>query len=551
MNFDLKTSLYIIVVSLIISISSCLRDDFDKLSQSTWNPDISIPIVNTNLTVNDILIQDKSPTEIIPDITGLVRIIYNSSNFSDRAENIIELPNAQNQQSISLNQQTLQNFESNQSIGAQVNNSTSFQFQYSLNSELSSTTILDTVFFKEGDIELSLNSFITHNASYTISIPNLFVENQPFTQTIFTNSTGNLPSPGSLSKNLSGAYLVLNSNENVLVIVETNIERTNSASLPNSNAFSISTQFNESKFGRLTGFMGNFQMPLITNDTLQLRIFRNAISAVNLEFETASTSISIINSTGIPMNYNLNNIVGFRNTALSPSLDLSAYNFPASINEQQNQVSGANVVSYLYNESNSNLLSIINQFPKFFTKNDNYSLNSNSPQSSFLLDTSAIRVNQRLELPLNGVTLDLEVRDTFDFKFEDISREIESILLRLNTTNGFPLSGLLQLYFVNKNTSNPSQSLTIIDSLYTAGNQIILDAPSVNSAGEATNEVNQITDAVISREKWTKLRNNQSNQIIVRGRLTTSNFGFDEIRVLENNSLNIRIGARFQLSTTF
>ena len=547
----MKSSLYTVAIVLIISVSSCLRDDFDKLSQSTWNPDISIPIVNSNLTVDDILIQDKSPTEIIPDITGLVRIIYNSNNFSDRAENIIVLPNAQNQQSINLNQQTLQNFQNNQSIGAQVNNSSSFQFQYPLNNQLGSTTQLDTVFFKEGNIELNLSSFITHNASFTVVIPNLFVENQPFTQTIFTNSTGNLPSPASLIKDLSGAFLVLNSNENVLVAVETNIERTNSSSLPNSNAFSISTQFNETKFSRLSGFMGNFQMPLITNDTLQVRLFKNAISATNLVLESASTSINVINSTGMPVNYNLNNVIGFRNTPLSPSLDLSAYNFPASINEQENPGSGANVVSYLYNESNSNLLSIINQFPKFFTKNDNYSLNGNSFQSSFLLDTSAVRINQRLELPLNGVTLDLEVRDTFDFKFEDISREIESILLRLNTTNGFPLSGFLQVYFVNEDTNNPFQPITIIDSLYTAGNQIILDAPSVNASGEATNEVNQITDAIINKQKWIKLRDNQSNQIIVRGRLTTSNLGLDEVRVLETNSLNIRIGARFQLSTTF
>ncbi|MEX1189961.1 MAG: hypothetical protein WED33_11940 [Bacteroidia bacterium] len=536
-------------LTVLFFFQSCLRDDFSKLSDSEWSPDLAFPLVNSTLTVNDILIQDQSPTTIDADLSGLVRIIYDSDNYSDRAANLISIPQTNQNQDISLSSQTLMNFENNQNLGYTITDSTSYTVNFPLNSQFGGASILDTVFFKTGQLDYLINSFIPHNTSIRIDIPQLFILNEPFTQTFTYASTGNNSEALTVSRNLSNAFLVLNGIDNILVKVKITTERTGPAAIPSSNQLSTNLSLNNTEFRKISGFFGNFQMPLITNDTLQIRIFGNTINAQNLLFENAETTVSVQNSTGIPINYNLDWIKGFRMNSNIPDIDISAYSFPQNISGQN--TSSATQVDYQFNASNSNVSDVINLLPRYMLRQENYSFNSTASDYSFLSDTSRLRFYQKLILPLNGLTLDLLIRDTIEFNFDAVNSDIEEILLRLNIDNGFPLSGLLQIYFARQNENVPFSNPVIVDSLYPAGNLVVMESPEINSNGEAANSVRQITDAVMPGSKWQFLKNNNCNRIIVNTRLTTSDLATLDIRVLKDNILTIRIGARIKLRTSF
>jgi hypothetical protein len=172
-------------------------------------------------------------------------------------------------------------------------------------------------------------------------------------------------------------------------------------------------------------------------------------------------------------------------------------------------------------------------------------------QSYRLRDTSRFSVRQETVLPLNGVTLDLQLRDTFEFDFQGINRDIEEVLLRLSISNGFPVGGFLEVYFCRQNGVNPQAPLVYVDSLYDSSTAQVMDAPEVNSSGEATEQTNQITDVVMGGMDWEKLRDLNCNRIVILARLTTSGNALEEVRILEDDKLSIRLGARIKLRKTF
>ena len=57
---------------LLLVLHGCLKDDFSKLAQSEWNPDLAFPLVNSTMTAKDILANDDSPTVISATDEGIV-----------------------------------------------------------------------------------------------------------------------------------------------------------------------------------------------------------------------------------------------------------------------------------------------------------------------------------------------------------------------------------------------------------------------------------------------------------------------------------------------
>lgn len=531
---------------LLAGLQACLRDDFNKLAESEWSPDLAFPLVYSELDVNDLLIQDKSPTQIIADAQGLVRIIYNSDNFSDRAENIINLP----QPELALEMQFQTNEVSAFNLsgpGAQIFDSVQTNISYSLDADLGSASRLDTVVFKSGELRLKFKSLVPHPASVRLTIPNLLVSSQGLLQAIELEAAPAGGTELSFSRNLSGAVLINGVGETVEVKMTTLINKSGEAVM-NSQTHTIEAdiEFNNCAFSRISGYFGNLQMPMISNDTLQLRLFKNAISASSLEFERASTEFRVQNSTGLPFSYNLQELEAYRGGQNIPNLDLSVFSFPAMIDGSNLSMSQQ---VYLFNETNSNFANIINQFPIYTFAQQSFVPIQNPSQSYRLRDSSRFRVHQQTILPLNGLTLDFQLRDTFEFDFSEINRDIEEVLLRLNISNGFPLSGLLDVYFCRQSENQTNAPLVYLDSLYTTENTEVMDAPAVNSAGEAIELTNQITDVVVAGTEWQKLKTLNCNRIVIRARLNSS--GTTDVRILDDDLLRIRIGARIKLRKKF
>jgi hypothetical protein len=181
----------------------------------------------------------------------------------------------------------------------------------------------------------------------------------------------------------------------------------------------------------------------------------------------------------------------------------------------------------------------------------NYTFNYTQPTASyFLRDTSRVSVYSEVSLPLDGLTLDLQVRDTLEFQFKSISQDVEEIMLRLNIINGFPTDGNLQVYFC-KQLPGSNQALQIIDSLYVQGTEPVLLPGETGLNGTVVAPSQKITDANIDRQKWLKLYEFEADRILIKARLTTYDLGQLAVKVLENDELKIRISARIKAHKSF
>ena len=49
----------IVILILILGISAC-RKDFEKISTSRWNPEITLPFIQTEIQLRDIIPDDSS-----------------------------------------------------------------------------------------------------------------------------------------------------------------------------------------------------------------------------------------------------------------------------------------------------------------------------------------------------------------------------------------------------------------------------------------------------------------------------------------------------------
>lgn len=544
-----KTIFILICISL--GLSACLKDDFSKLTDSEWNPDLAFPVVNSRLTSYDIFLQDGVPPQFDPDLYGLIRLVYDSDNYSRRASELIQLPSPSASAGIGISAQNVSVFNSNNTLGFTLADSSFFSFNYSLDAALGNSSSIDSILLKQGSLNLSLNTIIPQNTRVRIEIPQIIVQNQPFLQEFQFQSSGEIPESISVSRNLQNAYLLPGTSEAIQVKVKYIIERSNQASLPNTNQINVVYGFNNCLFSSLHGNFGNFQLPIITNDSIHLGIFRNAITASELMFENTEAKVFVQNSTGLPVNYTMQSFRGIRQGVTLPAVDISAYAFPFNIPAQPYSSASANQGTFVFHGGNSNFPEVINYLPKHMVVAGTHAFAPGAGNHGYLKDTSRVRVYSKVVLPLDGLTLDLQLRDTLEFKFESITKEIEEVLLRLNIDNGFPISGILQVYFGRQNESNLHGPVLIVDSLYTAGSLPVMNAAAINSEGKAISKSQLITDAIVSGAKWAKLKNAQCNRILVKARMNSNDLGQVIVKVYDEDDLNIRIGARIKVKKTF
>ncbi len=546
---------YVFLACLFV-ISSCLKDDFNKLSDSTWNPDFSFPIVNSDLDVNDILIQDNSPTQIGINSDDIVEIIYSSNNYSKHAEELLNLPNQSYPFPFSLNTANTNIFNANSAIGASVIETVSTQCAYNLDSQLGTTARLDSTWLKAGKLRIDFNSQVPQNSVITVSIPSLIVNNQPFSEIVLLNNNGSGNTSAFLERNLNNVILINDANESFNVNYSIQVIRNNGASIPATGQFTSTIQLQNLEFSRISGYFNNFSMPVLNDDTLFVRIFKNVINATTLNFQNPRGILTFKNSTGLPAQGSVASFNGFRTGASIPLINISSIPNPVNISPMESYIGPPFQTSFELNGSNgSNIVNTLNAFPKYFLTNSSVALNTGSTSNTYnyLLDTSKVGITSEIRLPLDGLTVNLLVVDTVPFAISSISKDVEKALLRLNITNGFPTDGLLQLYFAKEtfNALGQSTGLTVVDSLYENGTEAVLESGVADNSGIVVTPVQTITDAVITALKWKKLSDASTDKIIVKAKLTTYDLGQLIVKVTEQNRLNIRIGAQLKIRKNF
>ncbi|MCH8331835.1 MAG: hypothetical protein IH946_10745, partial [Bacteroidetes bacterium] len=92
----------ITALTLVIS-SGCFQKDFEKLKTPRWTPDVAIPLAKSEITVDELLNRVEGDSLFVDlGSGGFVTLIYSGTVFSNKGENIVELPKQVIQPNINL-----------------------------------------------------------------------------------------------------------------------------------------------------------------------------------------------------------------------------------------------------------------------------------------------------------------------------------------------------------------------------------------------------------------------------------------------------------------
>lgn len=518
---------------ILFVISSCKKLEIDKLAKTAWNPNLAVPLAYADFGVYDILArQDSSDLVVIDPSTGAIALVYKGEIASYDAQTIVQLEDQVQQSTLSLSDLSL---TAAPAFSGTVNVNQTDNVSFNTNPGVE----LHQVNFKDGMLNLSLSTELKHDISVVVTFPQLKLNNVPVSRTLNLTYTGSIPQTASASIDLTGVlsdFTLGNTTFNTFpVTFQTTITGTGE-NVVGTEDLNFGFNFTNMEFENVLGYFGQQNMG-ISNDTILLRLFETATTG---HFELTNPSVKFIvdNSFGFPVRINF---AEMKTINVETGQEFLLTGFPPTFNINSPATMGATETSTLtLNTSNtSNLTTIISPVPKFFYFEANALSNPNGavPPLNFVEDNSKFTVRTEVELPLEGLAYGFELRDTVDFNFNESTEQIESVMFRVISDNGFPVDFKAQMTFMDQNY-NP------LFTIYGTP-QDVLKAALVDNTGKVFQRTKAITDATLNEVQIALLPN--AKYILINGIAQTLEATNGEIiKLYDTYKLNLKLAMQVQ-----
>jgi|GEM_PF-1042801 hypothetical protein len=546
------------IISMLIALafSSCVKDMERPIASAQYTPLLAAPVINSTLGVSNLLVKDTKNGSIQTDSTNFLSLIYRGRLFSLVANNIVKIPN----QAFTYTTPGLMPADTTVINTLPIGSSYPLpMFTDTIAFNTNNTAAIDSVIFEPGTgFSIDIISQFSQNATITVTIPHAKKNGIAFTQTFNLIYTGSLPVIVVGNLNVSGytfdmteggtASNEFNINYSITLEKSTNIP----AQLTDNASMSIG--LNNTSFQKLFGYI---EQPFLSPnlDTVPITLFNNTVPGGGT-FTLVNPQVRFIltNSYGVPINATFNTLMGYNPvasdypvTVVDPKLNPWQMPYPTIGQIGQSVKDSVNIS----NANTNNTLSMaINHTPKFFVYSVNAQANPNgkpiAPNTNFVLDTSKFIVDFQITLPLWGTASNILLMDTVPFSFSQSTlNSVDSLLIRINATNGFPVDMGFQAYFVD--SISPAQKYNVIDSIVSPY-QVILPSANVDTnTGKVNIAVNKISDFTFGKARMNKIKN--VKKLILKGTFVTYNNAKTNVKMYSTYFMAIKIGVLAQLQT--
>ena len=532
----------ILLLSLFFALGSCVKDyfDFDKISDSKWTPKVALPMVYSSLTIGDIIKVSKSDGLFQIGTDNFITLVYKGNLFSLRADQVVVIPDNSVQKSVYLTTVDIPSVAGGATITADSSQVIDFN--------TGGPTFIDSIIYKSGSLQITINSNIKHNIQVLLTIPSAKKGGISLSQLI--DVIYGTPMPLITTIDLTGYTfdMTLGGSTQNKFLVDYSVTVTGIAGNPllSTDNISFNADFKNNKFDKIFGYIGQqFLSPNL--DTVYISLFDKSSTLGTFTLVDSKIKVFISNSYGVPIKANFTLLEGYNpgagNFAVTGSGVPNPLPLPSPTFSQIGQVLKD---SFELNNSNSNVVQIINFQPKFFIYQLNSQSNPLGQTQNFVIDTSLFKVDMEIDLPLHGTAVVFTVQDTFDFELP-AGDDLDSLLLRMDINNGFPLEVGLQVYFVDTVISPLDTTYLVVDSVLAPFQNILISAP-IDANGRAIGSVEKTIDQWFDSKKLKNIA--KANKIFVRGQMTTSNNGNSNVKIYSDYRLDVKIGAMAKLKQT-
>lgn len=523
-----------------VFLQSCKKEYFelDRVKDADWNPTVAVPLVNSKVTVPDILDRFDDDDVIVIDGDGQLALLYYSQIFSQSAEGLMAIPD-QTPPTVPLpmtNAEVLQ-LNGGTAVNKQVNNTVSLG--------TAQGEVFQEIDFKGGDLQIAANNNINRDVTLTITFPDIQSNGNPLVLTANPAANGS----DNVNSSLVGYTATLAANNQLDVTIDMTISGQGGAVTNPLATVDVDLSMLNIAFSRVTGNFGSLAINLA--DSVRIRIFENSDDGT-IFWEDPKIRAFFSSSLGADLSVNLNRFDGFSENT-GQLINITGLPSPINITPPS-AIGQTQVTSYLLDNTNSNIQAVTQASPTRIIYDVTGNLNpsgSPNPNPNFALDTSRISLDVEVELPFHGTAVDFAKADTIEvdiFPLDDDVEEVQEVTLRLDLDNGFPVEGKGQVYFFDSTLYingqyNPNHN-AVIDSMISNPQDFIIESGILGANGRVTTRTQKVTELTLNRDQLERLENMGMRYMVARGVVETTNAGSQVIKIYDDYDMGIRLGMK-------
>ena len=531
------TTVSILFFTIFIT-QSCIKDrlKIDKIAGGKWSPEFVAPLAYGNLTMADFVKGSKKTWQEDPN--GFLSVIYSKNEISSIGDEVIAIPDQNNDTTI--------NFIIPPSLP--VGDSVSVNLNYHAEFSGNVNEQIDSILFKSGTLEFTITTDLNHDSYIEISIPKLTKGGIPYHKKLDFKYTGNSTTTKSISINLKDYYLVLSggtAGQPSFIEQDIKISATKLNNPNNSPYFyKVKQKITNLKYYLVMGYFHQHNIDIDENEVI-IDLFDDQMAGA-IFAEDPRLTITLNNSYGLPANITFTELyaerdgqkVNFTSTLL-PTLNIGYPDFT--------EIGYADTTHFIFNSNNSNVKNIIQLNPhKFVFKGVVQTNPQGTPIDNFVLDTSHITVDLKIELPLYGRALNFVLRDTTNLEGGDDETDtygVEKVTLRLKTINRFPTDVTMQVYMTDS-------LYNVIDSIFDSGGKI-LDAAPVSGAPDyrVTSGVKNTTYVTLTPDQLENYK--KARKLLIETHSSTTNAGTSVVKIYSDNGVYFELSAKAKYTNNF
>lgn len=529
-----KAKSILLLCSIGIITLSCNLEYFGDavLEDFEWNPSIALPIGEISYSVED-LFEDLTDSGI---------------GIGTNADDIVTLTYEENLQAQSANAFVGivdQNFNQKRASGLSINNpgvssqivyNDSFAFDW----RTSLGELYDSVNFSSGDLQVQITSDLDAEVVYSLTLRS-FSNKSTRTPLVISGTLTTANPTASFNNQLANYIADFSKDENgvvttnsLVVQLDYQVNVSPSSSIQATDGLDITIGIIQPQFEEAFVFVG--QRPLDISFELVNLDFFDAFGDGTIDFAEPLFKFTFENSFGFPLGISFNEMAAVTQTGQIINLTGDAVNSINVIGGPQVSALGTSVsTTFELNANNSNLPALVNSKPSKVIIDVNAFANPNEAPSqyNFLLNSSELRINGKLEMPMVVNINQLTGSQRVDLNIASTLEQANRLLLRIITENELPLGGDVELAFMDANDNE----------LFVVSERAFFDAAPVGSNGRTTGAISRIADIELTSEQIRLIEN--AVGIDVRTRLSSTNAGSGQaVRFFSDYQLKVKLAAQ-------
>lgn len=500
-------------------LSACVTDflnELDKVGSSYWNPELALPILSGEFTIEDYVDAISTDLTVSQDADGVVVFEYNGPDIaSDMAEDMIDIPDQAFNSSISFSPVEAAEFPLNQTLNKSQN------FDFTIDTEESD--LLDSMIFKSGILNIDIAGDFPASGELELIFNTIRVNGVALTKTY--NWAYNPSNPILLiqdSVDLSGAFVDYTKNKTTSNDFNFDINLTldyEGQAISTANAIDINLIMTNPAFQIVYGKFGQRQFE--TPKTSVLLGILDKAEAVDFFLDNPQIDINFKSSFGLPVVARLKSLMAVNSKGDSLAFSGSIITDNTEVDSPSlSEVGEYLETSITIDKDNSNIVDIISFLPSELVYQFEGTVDSQSPLiEQFVLDTSRVIGSYKVKLPLSGRLTSFTTSKEFDFNGEDLDL-LRKTKIIIQTTNGLPLTVGVKLIFLDENGIS-------LDTLFNDTN--ILNSGVLDSKGIVVEPTENVIETLMTADEMKILTG--AKKILLESTLFTGETGTENVKI--------------------